>query len=418
MITEALQKLTNTLGQVQDRRRKIEAQDTMMLLGTKFVDDIQGATDTTKLSSAMLNANKISFALGVPELASQINNLGQIKMQEIAQGKSDKLNEQKATVMRTILKDQKVLIGDEYTTLGTTQEFKQIESMEPALQADAYKVLADHHRTQIVSAIDTSGGMNKSMLKRYAIGPNGEQKLVQEIKPTESGFMSYLTGSSVGTPTFEPAELVEFKSKLQEYQWKKKEEREEFNYRQSVQKHDADKPKLQQVQFSDGSTGFAVWAPAEGEYGRFHDTKTGKDITDNVVGKGYKDSSTADDLKRGDVVQADSKRLKAAWEVLNQLIIEGKVSASDVQATDMSGQNKPNAIAALVSLNANGQLEKWKNESKTLRPVIENYYRMKEHAQKVTEASMRLQEEKINKQQPSSNQSGGTIALPKLSFGK
>jgi len=36
----------------------------------------------------------------------------------------------------------------------------------------------------------------------------------------------------------------------------------------------------------------------------------------------------------------------------------------------MSGQNKPNAIAALVSLNANGQLEKWKNESKTLRPVI------------------------------------------------
>lgn len=414
MITEALQKLTNTLGQVQDRRRKLQVEDTMMLLGTKFVGDIQQATDTTTLSSAMLNANKMAFALGVPELASQVNNLGHIKMQEIVQGKSEKLDTQKAIVMKSILKDQKVLIGDEYTTLGTTQEFKQIEALEPALQADAYKILADNHKTQIVSAIDTSGGMNKAMLKRYAVGPNGEQKLVQEIKPTENGFMSYLTGNTSGVPVVEPAELVEYKSKLQEYQWKKKEERDEFLFRQSVQEHESDKPKLQQVQFSNGTVGYALWNPKSQ---KFTSVQSKEDITDQVIGKGYKQTKE-DQIKRGDIVGARQDKRNAAWMLINSLVNEGKISADDINKFDLSGNNKPDPIAVLQGLQTGEQpLQKWAKESKTINENLQLYWAEKEHFDKVNQMK-EDQENKILNKQSSSNQSGGTIALPKLSFGQ
>ena len=96
MINESIQYLVESLDKAATRKRALEAEDTMLLLGAKFVDEINSTDSIQGLSKTLLKANKMAYSMGLPQMASQINNLGQLKQKELLQGKSDMLNQQMA----------------------------------------------------------------------------------------------------------------------------------------------------------------------------------------------------------------------------------------------------------------------------------------------------------------------------------
>ena len=435
MITEALQNLANSISQRQERKRTLEAEDTMFLLGSKFVNEIQGATDTQSLSTAMLKANKIAYSLGVPQLASQINNLGQIKHQELIQGKTDKINLQQASAIKDIYGDQKVLVNNQYVSLNSLDEFKKGESLDPSVQSQYYRSLADKYKTSIVNQLDTSNVKNP-MLKVWA-ERNGERVLLKEYHRTKSGFYDdLLTKDTIeNLPT--PPEITEFQSKMSEFQYKRQVSLADDDMRYY-------KPQLRDIDVEDESGNLKrvpVWItpPSKSNPNGKFVTPTGEDVTDKVVNSRAQRPSTTAVLKSADVNLARKASYSQARDIFFALTNKGHItedilntlaekSAIDkdqfktaVQQYQLGINPRLNVEAFLNSLQENidtskdqkeglpraGFLQVIGRKDPEIQDLLDQYYQLRGHAKKLSEIK---QEQDVKKITP-----GG---LPALSFGK
>ena len=431
MITEALENLVNTLGQVQDRKRKLQTQDTMLLLGSKFVGEIEKATDTQTLSTAMLKANRIAFTLGIPELASQINNLGQIKQQELVQGKSDRLSLQQAQAYRNFYGNETVLSNGEYKNLNTIDEFNQGENLDPALQPQYYQQVANKYITELKQELDISKGVEKPMVTMTAYRKDGtERKVLKEISRTEAGWMEHLLKNDAYDLVPTPQEVTQFQSEMAMDRFKKSEENKQWEYRQSRQEHAYNQPQLRDVEITDdlgNSKKVPVWITPptkQNPNGRFV-TPQGEDITNRVsASKTYKDMQSQ--LKVTDVKLASSNAYFKSKEVFDKLLSKGYITKDVIKAVAKAqgvdsdiykeavnqyaiGMNKNfNVQAFLYAAQKNVDVSEQQIEGQSkqgwlqvigrtdndIQLLLDDWYQLREHSEKLSKSKSKNDYEK------------------------
>lgn len=318
-VMEALETLTSTMESVSGRKRKLEFDDTMMLLGTKLTTMIESAKDSQSLSTTMLKSNRIATALGVPEFAAQINNLGRIKQTEILQGETEELQRQKSNSLKNLYGKMKVLNEGEYVELNQLEEFRKGESLDPNLQPEYYKSVADKYRTNITRQVDFTN-MNKPMLKVYA-ERDGEQQLVKSYAPdAQGGFFDLLTTSdtedNLTIPT--PSEVVQFQNEMTLAQERTRRSLLDDEIR-------AKKPTMTQVVIADEqgqpkSVSVLLYPPTKSfPFGRALEFGTGKDYTEQVTNVKPSRARVSDVIKSSDVRLGRSTRYSLQQELFTQL---------------------------------------------------------------------------------------------------
>jgi hypothetical protein len=349
MVLEALQNFAQSMEKVSQRNKQLQGEDIQFLLGTKFVDQIQAATDPKSLSEAMLNANRISYQLGVPQLAQDVNNLGRIKQQELAQGKTDALNLQTAEATERVLGSQMVTNDKgEYVPLRSMDTWKDIQHADPSIRAELYNTIAAHNKTKLQSVVDDSD-KNNVMLKRYATNlDTGESTLVSQLKRTESGQWTDLFTGKTGMP--DPMAIEQWKAKINEKrdaselaEQKQLSVFKQELYLRQLNKADADRePK--KFDLNDGSSVYAHYVGGKVK------NLQGEDITDQV-------SPRQGQVSTGQVNNQKGQRDQAALRLYAILKARGRVDDKDdvvkVNADSFGKTNYHDIMVSMLSSDMN-----------------------------------------------------------------
>ena len=344
MINESIQYLVESLDKAATRKRALEAEDTMLLLGAKFVDEINSTDSIQGLSKTLLKANKMAYSMGLPQMASQINNLGQLKQKELLQGKSDMLNQQMADVTRDFVGSQKVIVDGKSVPLKNTEDFKKGEALDASVQVEYYKKLLEDRKTEVISQLDISDPGNP-MLKQYRIDPKtGNQITELQLSRGTTGFYDDLLTPGVIENMPEPYQISQFKNDMALKENQRKESLQTWITQQDIMDNrNASKGKLTDVIIIDDQ-GKTVQRPAivfpatnKNPYGRVVDPKTHEDITDKLAStKTYK--STQDRLKTTDKREARTEAFLAGKELFEEIsrrgLISGDVIENVAEATD------------------------------------------------------------------------------------
>ena len=349
MVLEALQNFAQSMEKVNQRQQKLQGEDIQFLLGTKFVDQIQGATDPKTLSEAMLNANRIAYQLGVPQLAQDVNNLGRIKQQELAQGKSDALNLQTAEATERVLGGQMVTNEKgEYVQLRSMNSWKDIKNADPAIRTELYNTIAAHNKTKLQDIVDDDD-KNNVMVKRYATNMDtGESTLVGELKRTGTDTWTDLFSGKVGMP--DPMAMAVYQKGINEFKMKKDYDQQitQENRLYAEQIHRRDKAESDRepkpFMLSDGT---AVYAHYKG--GRVMSLQD-EDITDKV-------SPKQGQVTTGQVNNQKGQRDQAALRLYAILKARGRVDDKDdvvrVNADSFGKTNYHDIMVSMLSSDMN-----------------------------------------------------------------
>lgn len=320
MISESIEKLISSLEQVSKQKREMQSKDAVLMMSTKFVDMVEKSTDTTSLSKAMLKANRMAMSMGMPELAQQVNNLGQIKQAEFLHGQSERIKLEKANLYKNIYGDTEILYNNEYIKLNSTKEFQDIQYLDPEVQQMAYEGLAKKYKTDLVNELDISD-RNNPILKTYNINAaTGEYKLYRKYSRTSSGMYDDLMTKDEIDQMQEPIEITRYMNELNL-------QKEQRNYAASMRNMDLTQPKPTQVRIvgDDGQERdvAAYWIAKDNKYYSYADNK---DITKDMVStKTYKNTES-NGLRNSDVTMKENAMKKSGQELFNQIYNRGFIT--------------------------------------------------------------------------------------------
>ena len=214
MITDDINILTQVLNNQakieEDRKKK----RTLMLLGAKFSQEINKASDTESLVSTMMKANKLSFEAGVPELAQQVSNLASIKGMEIKYNKDQMDQNKLADFYTQNYSSLSVMEDGNIMTLGETKSFKSLEGIPSNLKPDAIKLLYQKlaYKSED-AAIEMKGGFG---YVRYGTNSSGQTKLIEQLNPNSDGTYDNALSTDIQEHLPETPQITIAKSKALE----------------------------------------------------------------------------------------------------------------------------------------------------------------------------------------------------------
>ena len=380
-ILEVVNSLSETIDKNTQRSRQLNDYDVSTLLGTAFATEIQNATTMSDLTKAMLKANKISMAVGMPRLAGMINNLGQIKQAELAGIKNEQMELQKANSMKQLVGSQ-VVADDEgnFVKADTLPAFKEIEKLLPEMRYEAYSNFQKQYATDIKRSVDFTD-KNKPILNVYGIRKStGEVHLKNKYQAQSNGFYDDLLTNDIVEQIPEPQEIIDVKN--------------EMIMHKELTRYEPDRGSLQVFQDQEGNQQLGwVFKPSKAHPGGIIiEPGTGRDITQEIKGKFYV-SQANNELKNSELNAAYKSMRAAAGDVVKELKSKGNIDVEFLQSLAVNGYTDPEDV--IMNLRNDETGKSWWNpaddwlpgsnklkdlakKNPRLKELIENYDRRKE----------------------------------------
>jgi len=187
--------LGGSISQYVDRRREQSRKKRMAILGAEFSKRIGEVTDVEQLTGLMLKANEISSMLEIPELAQQINNLGNLKQLQLSTAKKEELAKKTGEFTGRMLGEQIISQGGEFIKFSESERYKEIEQLPVDMQAEAFSLAYNQSKATVESQL--TRGDSGYEVNYYRRGKSGESELFKQLKEGKGGTYDDITTEAI-----------------------------------------------------------------------------------------------------------------------------------------------------------------------------------------------------------------------------
>jgi len=176
----SFQQLGGSISQYVDRKREQSRKKRMAVLGAEFSKRIAEVTDVEQLTGLMLKANEISSMLEIPELAQQINNLGNLKQLQLSTARKEELAKQSGEFTGRMLGEQYIVQNGEFVKFSESAIYKEIQNKPADMQAEAFSIAYNQNKATVESQL--TRGDSGYEVNYYRRGKSGESELFKQLK--------------------------------------------------------------------------------------------------------------------------------------------------------------------------------------------------------------------------------------------